>query len=196
MYWTWPKTEIRQSSRVVTPADYSALDLTLFKAHLKWDPTDTSEDSLMRMYLAAATTQAEDYTGRVISAAEWATYLGGFSYLVKLDVAPIDIDSIVVKYYDVNNAEQPLADTEYVVLDNGDDYAEIKFNGTMPELYSREEPVWIEYNAGYATQPAGLQSEIIKRAADLFEVRTHDHNGSLSSVSFDFHRAIFRYKLI
>lgn len=197
MYWTWPRTETRQSSRVVTPADYSALDLTLFKQHIKWDPTDTSEDDLMRTYLEAAITQAEDYTGRVIGVAEWATYLGGFYSIVKMDVNPINLSSIVVKYYDSNNAEQTLDASEYVILNNGsDDYAEIKFNGTMPELYSRDEPVWIEFDAGYTTMPAGLQSEVIKRAADLFEVRTHDHNGSLSPVTFDFHRAIFRYKMI
>lgn len=191
-----PRIETRQSSRVVTPADYSALDLTLFKQHIKWDAGDTSEDDLMRTYLAAAITQAEDYTGRVISSAAWATHLGGFYSLVTMDVHPIDTDLIVVKYYDVNNAEQTLADSEYVVLNNGDDYVQIKFNGTLPELYSRDEPVWIEYNAGYTTMPAGLQSEIIKRAADLFEVRTHDHNGALTPVTFDFHRAIFRYKML
>lgn len=197
MHLTWPGIGIRQSSRVATPTDYSALDLTLFKQHIKWNPDDESEDDIMRTYMVASITQAEDYTGRVIGVSSWITYLGAFYSTVKLDVTPVALPGLVVKYYDVDNVEQTLPSSEYVKVDNGpDDYAEIKFTGTMPELYDREEPVKIEYSAGYATMPSGLQSAILKRAADLFEVRTHDHNGSLSSVAFDFHRSIFRYKML
>jgi hypothetical protein len=97
-----------------------------------------------------------------------------------LDITPIDVSTIVVKYFDVNNAEQTLATTEYFVRNNGDDYVEIIFDGTMPTLYDRYEPISILYTSGYAPGylPEGIKVGILRRATDSFEKREDESNST------------------
>ena len=57
-----------------------------------------------------------------------------------------------VTYYDVANASQTLATSNYYVELTTDDGGEIEwvFNPTIPSLYAREDAVTITYTAGYA----------------------------------------------
>jgi len=135
------KRELETVSRIHEQLDY-ALSLQGFKEWMKWNPSDTSEDNTMSTNLFAAAKQAEMYTGRVILRKIYRTFIEYFPTVLRMDVHPIDITSLVVKYYDSSNALQTLASTEYFVKDNGSDaYAEIKFDGTMPSLYDRFEPI-------------------------------------------------------
>jgi hypothetical protein len=192
---TTRKPEI--NSRVITPGTYAGISLPLFKQHLKWDATDTSEDDLMNVYLTSAIKQAESYTRRVIDRATWRTYLEGF-FDVTFDVAPIDLTTgFSVKYFDSTNTEQTLSSSDYTLINNGaDSYAAIEFENDLPELYDRNEPVFIEYFAGEATYPADIVPIIMQYAADLFETRTNDVSGSLDRVTFGFHQRLFPYKML
>lgn len=170
------------------------MSLDLFKKHLKWD-SDTSEDDLMTAHLIGATKQAESYTRRVIGVSTWQTFLPGFAS-VTLDVAPITLSSIVVKYYDSTDTLTTLDSSKYTIKNNGINYAAIEFESDLPELYDRNEPVYLEYTAGYATVPPDLLIAIHRQAADYFETRTNEVSGSMGVVAFDFHRALFPYKML
>lgn len=193
---TTRRTEI--NSIIETPGTYTTLTLALFKEHLKWDADDTSEDNKMQSALTSAIKQAEAYTRRSIDVATWRTYLSGFTNFT-FDVAPVDVSAIAVKYYDVNNVEQTLATTEYTFKNRGaDSYADMEFEATtsFPELYDRDEPVFVEFDAGYTVYPVDLQDIIMQQAADFFETRTNDVNGSMGRVTFGFHQRLFPYKIL
>lgn len=192
---TTRKPEI--NSRIQTPGAYTTITLATFKQWLKWDEDDDSEDDVMQLCLTSAIKQAEAYTRRAIDRATWRSYLEGF-YDVTFDVAPIVTASgFSVKYFDVTNTEQTLATNKYTLIDKGaDSYAEIEFESDLPELYDRNEPVFIEYLAGYTDYPADLTTIILPQASDFFENRTNDLAGSLNQVSFGFHQRLFPYKML
>lgn len=183
------------SSRVLTAGVYTSLTLELFKQHLKWDADDTSEDTIMQVYLTSAIKQAEAYTRRVIDPATWQTYLTSFHDFT-FDIHPINAITSV-KYYDEDNALQTLAASNYTWINNGADvYGELEFESGLPDLYDRHEPVIIEFTAGYATYPSDLVGTILQYAGDLFETRTYDVSGSVDKVSFGFHQRLFPYKML
>ena len=185
------------TSRIKTPGTYALTTLLpLFKKHLKWNDSDTSEDDLMGTYLKSAIKQAEAYTRRVIDVATWETFLDSF-YDFDFDIAPVSAITSV-KYYNSSNVLTPLvADTDYTFINKGaDSYARLEFESGLPELYDRHEPVIIEYTAGYATYPDDLVGPILQYAADLFENRTNDVAGGLDQVTFGFHQRLFTYKML
>jgi hypothetical protein len=167
----------------------------MLKKHLKWDASDTSEDDLMNAYLVSAIKNAESYTRRVIDLSTWRSYLTGL-FDVMLDVHPVTLSSIVIKYFDVNDAEQTLSTSLYTVQNNWDSFAKIEFEGALPALSDINEPVYLEYQAGYVNYPEWLIVPVLKRAADEFEIRTGQVNNSLSSVEFTFHKSLFPYKML
>jgi uncharacterized phiE125 gp8 family phage protein len=182
-------------SRVLTPGTYTTITLALFKEHLKWDSTDTSEDNKMQSALTSAIKLAEAYTRRVIDAATWQTYLDSFHDFT-FDIAPVNAITSV-KYYDSSNVQQTLATSFYTFINKGaDSYAELEFKSGLPELYDRPQNVVIEFTAGYATYPVDLVDAIMQQAADFFENRTNDLPGSLGCVSMGFHQRLFPYKML
>ena len=194
MYYVRPEIEIR--SKVVTPNSALVVSLADFKQFIKWDATDTSEDTTMTTCLKAATFQAESFTRRTISVAPWQSTLPYFTN-VFLDVLPVN--TVVVKYDDVDGVEQTLASTEYTVIDNGaDDYTEIRFDGTMPRLESDNyEPVRITYSAGYSTLPEGMKLGIMQLAASFFENRQNEIVGtSANMISHSSIHTLYPYKLM
>lgn len=192
---TTRKPEI--NSRVVTEGTYTTITLATFKQWLKWDADDTSEDTVMQLCLTSAIKQAEAYTRRIIDRATWRTYLEGF-YDATFDVAPIDLTTgFSVKYYDSSNVLQTLPTANYTLKDRGaDSYAEIEFEGTLPELYDRHEPVYAEFFGGYTAYPTELIGIVLAQATDYFENRNNDLSGSINQVSFGFHPRLFPYKML
>ena len=187
-----PKIEIR--SRVVTPNSALVVSLADFKQFIRWG-ADTSEDTTMTTCLKVATMQAESFTGRTISVAPWISTLPYFAS-VFMDVLPVS--SIVVKYDDVDGNPQTLSSAEYTVIDNPDEYSEIRFDGTLPTLESDNyEPVRIEYNAGYSTLPDGLKLGIMQLAASYFENRQNEVIGTSSNlISHSSLHTLYPYKML
>lgn len=183
------------NSRILTPGSYTTLTLALFKEHLKWESTDTTEDNKMQSALTRAIKMAEVYTRRVIDPTTWQTYLTSF-YDFTFDIAPIAAISSV-KYYDSSNNIQTLDAAKYTFINKGaDSYAEMEFKSDLPALYDRHEPVIVEFTAGYSTYPVDLVDIIMQQAADFFETRTNDVNGSMGHVTMDFHKSLFPYKML
>ncbi|HYF69091.1 MAG TPA: hypothetical protein VD884_13200 [Ohtaekwangia sp.] len=183
-------------SRIKTPGSYTLTTLLpLFKKHLKWEASDTSEDDLMGLYLTSAIKQAETYTRRAIDVATWETFLDSF-YDFDFDVAPVSAITSV-KYYNDANVLTTLDPLNYTFINKGPDaYARLEFESGLPALYDRHEPVVIEYTAGYVTYPNDLVGPILQYAADLFENRTNDVAGGLDQVTFGFHQRLFSYKML
>lgn len=185
----------KPNSRVQTDGNYNTIGVSLLKKQLKLEATDTSEDDLLNSYLVSTIKAAEAYTRRVIDLSTWRSYLCGL-YDVTLDVHPITISSIVVKYFDVNDAEQTLSTSLYTVQNNGDNFLRIKFDGALPSLSSIDEPVYIEYQAGYTSYPEWAVAPILRRASDEYEIRTNQVNMTLQTVEYNFYKALFPYKML
>lgn len=175
---------------------YYAISLVTFKQWLKWDPTDTSEDDVMNACLYGAVDWAQSYTRRTLFVSVWQTFLESFCS-TKMDKLPIDLTTLTIQYYDVNDAIQTLDTSLYDVLDNGEDeYPEIIFSGSLPSLYDRYEPIVIQYTAGYTVLPEGIQKEIFKYAANDFEHRTTTENASWNMSPISHQAGLFRYKML
>lgn len=167
----WLKERIGMNSRLVTTTNPTAVTMADFSEWLKWDGSE--EENSRMVCLFGAVKRAEQYTRRTIFRSTWRTYMECFPSCVTLDVYPILLSSIVIKYRDTSDVEQTLATTEYFVRDNGEDYPEIIFDGTMPSIYDRNEPIYLEYTAGYDAGyiPEGITTWILQNAADNFENR-------------------------
>lgn len=141
-----------------------------FKLWAKID--DTSEDSIIQSIVINAIETAESYTRRTINQNDYTTLLSGFAS-VEFTVHPIDLSTIAVTYYDVDNVQQTLDPALYYVIDNGPDaYVQLVFNGELPALYIRGDAVQIDFTAGYGTAcPEGIRIGILKRAASNYENR-------------------------
>lgn len=191
----YPASCATPSSRKQSAVSY-ALSLADFKEWLKLDPDDTTQDNNLNNCLYGAVDWAQGYTRRTLFRSVWRSYLRWFSN-VRLDIHPVDISTIVVKYFDVDNALQTLNATEYFIQDNGEDeYTDIKFTGTLPSLYSREEPVYIEYTAGYQVLPEQIRTSIMEYAASRFENRTDEQTGGLSVAQFGSLQGLYHYKMM
>jgi hypothetical protein len=195
MHYSLQSYDIRPNSRLQPEGNYNTIGISLLKKQLKIEATDVSEDDLLNAYLVSAIKNAEAYTRRVIDLSTWRTYLTSLSD-VTLDVHPVTLSSIVIKYFDVNDAEQTLNTSLYTVQNNGDDFARIEFEGSLPSLSDIDEPVYIEYQAGYINYPEWLIVPVLKRAADEFEIRTGQVSHSLNTAEFNFHKSLFPYKML
>ena len=187
----WMRQRIGMNSRLVDDIGPTIVTLVDFNEWLKWDSSE--EENTRMACLTAAIKQAEQYTRRTLLRSTWRTYLECFPSCVTLDVLPVVTSSIVVKYFDVDNVEQTLATTEYFVKDNREDYTEIIFHGTMPSIYDRYEPIYIEYTAGYEDGylPEGIKVGILRKATDSFEKREDESNSTQEA-----HKMWFPYKML
>lgn len=195
MHYSMHRYATKPNSRIQTEGNYNTLGISRLKQQLKLEASDSSEDDLLNAYLVSAIKQAEYYMRRVIDLSIWRSYLSGF-YDVTLDVHPISTSSIVVKYFDVDDVEQTLNTSLYTVHNNGDNYVCVTFDGELPSLSDVDEPVYIEYQAGYSTYPEWFVGPILRRAADDYEIRTGQVSHSLNTVQFHFHSALFPYKML
>jgi uncharacterized phiE125 gp8 family phage protein len=184
-------------NKLITPGTSLAISLDEFKRHIKWDLSDNSEDILMTSFIQTATTQAEFFTRRALRAGTWKTFMDEFCSKVKMEIAPIDLETLVVKYYDTDNDIQTLSASEYFVHDNGlDDYTEIEFDGTMPTLYDKYNVIEINYKAGYANLPEQIREAIRMQAASYFNNRaSEDSQVPGDAILYGFHQLLYPYRL-
>lgn len=176
------------TSRLETQIEFFIVTLTDFKEWLKWGD-DTSEDNSLMAALTAASKQAELSTRRTLHKGTWRTYMEYFPSCLQLDIHPIDTATIVIKYYDSSNVFQTLSATEYFIKNNGpDDWVEILFYGTMPNVYDRYEPIYVEYNAGYTLGelPEGIKLGIMEEATNWIESRGNPEQVGVKALQYWF----------
>jgi len=189
-------TEIILTSKLITSGVTSGVTLAEAKGWLKVESDD--EDTLIQALIDTAFMQVSQYTGRTFQAGAWETEFDYFPSKLKLDVMPIDITSIVVSYSDENDVDQVLDASEYFVRDPGpDDFATIDFNGTMPNLYNKENAVVVAYDAGYDSLPAPVKTAILMQVATMFENRQTEIIGaSTTEITNGARSLLFPYKML
>ncbi len=82
----------RYSYILTTPSSINAIPTGMtiadLKAQLRLDPSDTSEDALLTMYLQSATQAAELYTRRELVSRSWTTYRDSLDEVIELRKSP------------------------------------------------------------------------------------------------------------
>lgn len=196
MHCCQQRREIILTSSRLTTTGSAIITLVEAKAHLRVDGTD--EDDLIQGIIDAVCAQAETYTGRTFIAGAFKTEFDFFPVRVTLDIMPIDITSIVVKYSDVDDATQTLNAAEYFVRNPGpNNFATVEFKGTIPNTFNKENAVWIEYNAGYSTYPAAVKVGILEQIGTLYENRQSEVAGiSTMLIANGFTQMLFPYKML
>lgn len=139
---------ISYSAVLATPTVVSTL--TNIKDHL--NVTHVHHDTLIQSYIDAAVIMAENYTGRFVHTYDVTVQTAEFPTSIPLERTPVDSSTIVIKYFDSDNAEQTLAASNYDLLyRNGE--PEIFFDPevSLPSVYNRNDAIKITYSAGYTT---------------------------------------------
>lgn len=158
------------------------LSSTEAKLHLKIDPADTTDDTLVTALIKAAREMAENYTGRALinqtweySFSDWPHYIDPLHNYIEL--MPSQLSSITsITYKDVNGATQTLASTGY----EADTYnlpgrVCLKFGKVWPVAQYIQNAILITFVAGYGTDgtsvPGPIKSAILLIIGHLYENR-------------------------
>jgi uncharacterized phiE125 gp8 family phage protein len=160
-------------SIVVTPPEAEPIGITdIAKLHLKLDGTE--EDLLLAIWIQAAREKIEERTGRSLITQGRQIKLDYFPCHIELMNGPVQADSIVIKYFDEDEVEQTLSNTEYWV-DTHSPIARIVVKNNWPSTKCMPNAVTIDYNAGYGDTaddvPGSLRSACLLRFGHFYENR-------------------------
>lgn len=177
----------RTHSHRTVASTTGAVSLEQVKLFLRVDSDE--EDSIIEMFISAATAQCEKLTGRSLITQTWQTQLDAFIDAIELPFPPVQ--SIAsVSYLDDDGAIQTV-DAENYYLDAMDPAWLVPAVGfTWPAAREQANAVTITYVTGYGDDPedipADIRSWIMLRVGDLFRNRSSivigDSVGSLSYV--------------
>lgn len=145
------------AERLITAPVTEPLTLAEAKAHLRI--TSSAEDALITSLIVAARDLCQSETGRALLPQTWELSLDDFCDDMPIGRAPVaSITSI--KYTDVDNVEQTLASTEYVLDSSSDSQARVVLavDKSWPSVYGGINNVRIRYVAGYANAAAVPQT--------------------------------------
>lgn len=138
------------------------LDLDEVKDHLAINVDD--DDLLITNLITAATEFIERCTGRSLVETTWTELLPWWNYRIDLARSPLlntedAFDSI--KYYDLDNAQQTLDASKYILIAPYNLPTRIQFLDDLPKHYIRDDAIQITYTAG------GQVPELAKQAVRL-----------------------------
>lgn len=171
-----------------TPPTALAVSVAEAKAHCKIEVPD--EDTLIELYIRAATEMAEQRVGRSLMPQGWLLTLDAFPAGAVL-LRNIPVASIVsVTYTDPDGTEITLG-TQLYQLNAADDFAPAELSPAFGERWpaTRIQPgaVRIEYTAGYSTPaavPHSVRSWILLQVAAMYENR--EAEGSVQTFALGF----------
>jgi uncharacterized phiE125 gp8 family phage protein len=190
--------------KLVTPTteDLALISLDEARAFLYVDEGDYSDSDMTRM-ISSARTYVENILQRAVLTSGWEYYQDSFfkEYfdqtfaVVGLDRTryiniprPNLISVEAITYFDADNTEVVMLDTEYYVILVGDflkGQIEPAAGSSWPTTYYRKNAVKIEYTAGWATAevPEDVRHAILIALGDLYENRQTNVTGvSVSTV--------------
>lgn len=157
---------------LVTAPATSPVDLPSVKAWLRVDYGD--EDETIQSMINSAVSYLDGHRGilgRCIINQVWSTAHRSWS---KRFAAPMpDVSAVVVKYYDINGAQQTVSASNYRVYA---DYIYLKDSFDSPQLeVDRDDPITIEWTCGFGAAstnvPQDLRDAIKTLVAHWFENR-------------------------
>ena len=139
-------------------------------------------DGLLQTYIRAARRYAEHYCDRAFAKRTLVYAMDEFPFgedSFTVEVGPMKVDTVVLRYRDANDVEQTLAATEYFVDDTGrQNRIYLAPNKSWPTTGTRRLGVRVTYE----TEPAAVACPDIARDAMLLLVR-HLHDNPSASIS-------------
>ena len=154
------------------------------KNYLRVDVSDTYDDNLITSLIKASTLKAEGILGTQLTDATYLEALSGFKSQIELKAPLKTVTSI--KYYDVDNVLQTIANTNYTVQIYGLN-CKVVFNNDFeyPSTYYRDDSVLIEYVSGYEVIPEDIKIWIQIQLATGYESREvfSDGYGTLKEIN-------------
>lgn len=135
--------------RIITPPVGYPITLTEAKQHLRVDLTNTDDDALITLYLAAATAHAEVFCGRAFVPRTLELVIDRFAPQIEIPMPPL-ISVTSIFYDDTEGYEHALSEaTDYVVDNVSQPGWVVAVNGEWPETIDAINAVRIRYEAGY-----------------------------------------------
>ena len=160
---------------LITPPDPAKPVITLAeaKAHLRIRHAD--DDAYIEGAIADAVDYVQGLENRVFVNQTWQQGVADFSCPVRLPFAPVS-SIAVVKYSDIDNAEQTLAPANYQLSEDARSPIVTFFTTpALPSLYSRPDAVRINFVAGYgadaAAVPGASKRAVLKFMAQFYGTR-------------------------
>lgn len=160
--------------RKIAPATgaLQSVSLEAAKAQARVDCAD--EDSLIGMYISAATDAASDRLQRALVPTRYRLTLDSFAPAIELLMPPIlSVES--VKYIDTAGVKQTLDPRDYLldaVSEPG--YLVPAVGRAWPATQDRVNAIEVEYTAGYlgSAVPTPIKQWILLAIGDMYEQRT------------------------
>lgn len=170
----------------ITPPTETPITVDQAKAHMRLDGTD--EDSLVESYIGEAVDYLDGFSGvlgRCICTQTWGVPFKCWMGRLKLDLP--DVQSVVVKYRDQDDAEQTVADTDYVLShDASGAFVYFKNSFASPSLSDDHPfPITVEATAGYgaaADVPETVKGLVRKLSAHFEYMREAASVGNVKTV--------------
>lgn len=166
------------TTSIGTPVSITrVISLAEMKLHARLDDTDTTEDSILELYIDAATLKFENDTRRSLIVKAYTYTCDDFPResfnnvygQIELPYSPL-IDITSVYYKDSAGVSTLLASTEYSANKNNEPGAIYPVNN-WPATYDCPDAVTITYTAGYASTPTIAKQAIILLACHWYENR-------------------------
>lgn len=149
-----------------------SVTLSELKSHLRI--TSDTEDTLLSIYLDAAHSYLDSYTGRKLKRGAEQSHFDGFS---DLELIGDNVDSVTVTYIDLDGVEQTLSSSVYLLKQHKTrPYLTLAYNQTWPSIRSEDAAVRVDYTSGYdaSTLPDTLKAAILIEAATQYEFRENE----------------------
>lgn len=165
--------------QIVNAPETYPVTLAEAKKHVRAEDF-TDDDTLLTLYIQAATEYAESFTGRALIAQTWNLFLDVFpAALIEIPLPPL-IEVIGVFYLDADDVEREFAAENYVV-DDASEPARITLasGAAWPSISTDKNSIRIQFRAGYldnsspqvANVPADIKAAILLHVGSLYAMR-------------------------
>jgi len=161
--------------KVTTAPASEPITLAEAKAQLRIESDFTDDDTWLTTALTIVREQVEALTNRSIMPQTMELAISEFEDAIQLPRPPYtSLTSIT--YYDVDNTQQTLASSEYLVNDFAEPAYVVKESAiTYPGVYDRPDAIRLIFVAGYANAaavPASLKQAMLMLLTDLYDNRS------------------------
>jgi uncharacterized phiE125 gp8 family phage protein len=148
--------------KLITAPAVNPISLVEAKAHLRVD--HSQEDTLIELFVKAATQNAEAFLGRALVTQTWELVLDSFpTEEVKIPLPPLQ-SVVSIKYDDSAGDEQTLATDQYVVDTASEPGWVVPLTAGWPSTIDAINAVRIQFVAGYpptSDSPPDLTANIL-----------------------------------
>jgi uncharacterized phiE125 gp8 family phage protein len=151
--------------------------LTVAKAHVR--RTDTAEDSIIGVYLAAAIRWVEDYTGHILSEREVVAAFTEFGDYLTIHATP----NVVISSIAYTNTDGDIADFAYFAYPSGINPVKIYPDDDWPSIEDNS-AILVTYTAGYEADevPDALNHAVLLLVGHWYANRGAVQEGDFAEV--------------